>query len=95
MNVLQGQGEAAGLQEEAALGHRLIDATSGVPDVNVRLIDVSVDSSRTLVLFGIILLAPLLYVKEVSCTYTLGKHRNARYCKQATNIFIRYQIAIS
>ena len=42
MSVLQGQGEAAGLQEEAALGHRLIDATLGVPGVNVRLIDVIV-----------------------------------------------------
>ena len=93
MTVLQGQGEAAGLQEEAAFGHRLTEATSGVSGVNVRLIDVSVDSSRILVLFGIILLAPYLYVKEVSCTYTLGKHRNARYCKQATNAFVRYQIA--
>ena len=36
-----------------------------------------------------------LYVKEVSCTYTLGKHRNARYCKQATDLFVRYQIATS
>lgn len=55
MTVLQGQGEAAGLREEAALGHRLIDATSGVSGVNIRLIDVGVDSNRILVLFGIIL----------------------------------------